>query len=367
MSQPDAPSTEQLNAELSKMLLLELHREWELINWTFFQSKLRSPVLRLSSSAKYWGRWNATLRQIEISTSMILEQSWSFVYEVLKHEVVHQYVDEVLKVKETPHGPTFRKICRDIGLDPAASGNGEPQEHRSNDPKLEKLLERMRKLLALAQSSNRFEAENAAASAQRMMLKYNLQLTEDETPNIHLRAIQLGTPIRRIYEHQSWVGSILTDHFFVRAIWMPVYLPLMGKSAQILEICGNSANLSLAEYVHDFLHESATRLWKAHQQSHGIRANRDRLTFFAGVMRGFYDRLNQQYTDLEQEHGLVLNKDRHLDDYFSRRFPKSRSFSGSSRSRKAAYQDGQKAGKSIILSKPIETTNHSTHRKMLRA
>ena len=57
------------------------------------------------------------------------------------------------------------------------------------------------------------------------------------------------------------VAMILGMHFFVEGIWIPVYRPLEAKRGSVLEICGSSANLAIAEYVHGFLHQTADRLW----------------------------------------------------------------------------------------------------------
>jgi len=79
----------------------------------------------------------------------------------LKHEMAHQFVHEVLGEQEAPHGPAFRATCARLGIDQRAGGL--PQPAQSADQR--RLLERVHKLLALAQSDNQHEAEAAAAAA----------------------------------------------------------------------------------------------------------------------------------------------------------------------------------------------------------
>ncbi len=49
------------------------------------------------------------------------------------------------------------------------------------------------------------------------------------------------------------LSLILSRHFFVEAIWIPVYRPREGKRGSVLEICGSPDNVEIAEYVHGYL------------------------------------------------------------------------------------------------------------------
>ena len=102
------------------------------------------------------------------------------------------------------------------------------------------------------------------AAAQRLMLRHNL----DAVGRIR-RRVPLATSARRrdaSSEHERLVAMILGKHFFVEAIWVPVYRPREGKRGSLLEICGTPSNLAIAEYAHGFLHGTAERLWSDHKQ-----------------------------------------------------------------------------------------------------
>ena len=131
----------ELSRELEATLLRELAVTWGEINRSLFKSTLRPPVLRLSSNASFLGRWLTDTRVLELSRELVLENRWGQVVEVLKHEMAHQYVHEVLGVHdESAHGPAFRKVCQRIGIDAAASGlPGGGEEN----PQRERLLRRI--------------------------------------------------------------------------------------------------------------------------------------------------------------------------------------------------------------------------------
>lgn len=339
-----------LTAELESALLRELRSEWLNINATYFKGKLIPPVIQLTESESRLGLWQVSSRTISLSRALVLRHPWGVVVEVLKHEVAHQYVHEVLqRFDETAHGPAFREVCQRLGIDATAAGL--PTAGDSARPEDERVLARISRLLALAESDNAHEAESAMAEAQRLMLKFNLELGAAESRRGY-RFRHLLPAVLRIGQVDQLVAMILSKHFFVEVIWARCYLPLQGRWARVLEICGTPANLEMAAYVHDFLHQAARRLWEQHQRSQRIRGNRDRRSFVAGVMRGFEEKLRQQQTRNQTE-GLVWLGDPELQGFLRRRYPQVRRGTGSMLRPNEAYLKGREAGQKIVLHKPI--------------
>jgi hypothetical protein len=163
---------------------------------------------------------------------------------------------------------------------------------------------------------------------------------------------QLGEPKGRTDEAQRLLAMLLGRYFFVEAIWVPGYDPRTDRRGTILEICGTDDNLEMAAYVYDFLNQTAERLWVAHKQAAAIRSDRDRRTYLAGVMLGFAERL----ADKERQHqveGLVWAGDAVLQDYFRRRHPHVRRVHQKGQPRTEARAEGKKAGREIVLSRPL--------------
>lgn len=367
MSQPPREAAATLSTELEAKLLARLVSEWESINFSYFWDSLRRPVLQLSDARERLGQWNAELRSLEISRSLVLERPWVEVVEVLKHEVAHQFVDECLRADETAHGPAFRRVCERLGIDGRASGA--PAALAADDPS-SRTIDRIRKLLALAQSPNQHEAELAAMTARRLMLKLNLEVEQAVGPQAAERRRygfrHLGRPSGRILEHDRRLASILSKYFFVQCLWIPVYRPLEGKRGTVLEICGLEANLLMAEHVHAFVSATAARLWGEYSRSTGRSGNRDRQAFLAGVMRGFDAKLEAQSQQL-QEQGLVWVPTAELRDYFRRRYPKVQTVHRGGAHRNDAYSEGHRAGREIVLSQPVESGPSGGGPKALRA
>jgi hypothetical protein len=284
---------------------------------------------------------------------------WGSVLEVLKHEMAHQYAHEVLgAVDETAHGPAFLHLCQRMGIDPAASGTPAPVA-----PERDRLLERVARLLALAESPNRHEAENAAALAQRLMLKHNVALSERQRERRYGYR-QLGEPTGRIQESEHILAAILGEYFFVEAIWVASYRPLEAKRGSVLEVAGTPENLEMAGYVHSFLKGTAERLWTQHKSEHGITSNRDRRGFIAGVMEGFRERLRTERRR-STERGLVWVGDADLHRYYRARHPHIRSVRLQGHGPSEARRHGRAAGRGIVLRRGIEQASSGGGRRAL--
>jgi hypothetical protein len=359
---PGGQGEGELSAALQAALVRELRAAWRQLNDAYFRGGLAAPTLELVTNRATLGRWLPGTRTLEISRPLVLEHPWGAVIEVLKHEMAHQYVHEILgETSQTPHGQAFREACARLGADVGASGVPRSAAVGSE----ERVVERIARLLALGESPNRHEAEAAMAAAQRLMLKHNLEVAQTAAGRDYGFS-HLGRPTGRVGEHERLVAMILGKHFFVDAIWIPVYRAVEGKRGTVLEICGTRANLAIAEYVHGFLHDTAASLWRDHKHARGIASDRERRVFLAGVMMGFADKLVRQGAESRGE-GMVWVKDGDLAGYFRRRHPYVRHVRHAGQRRTDAWAHGRAAGRRIVLHKPVDAAAATSRGRLLPA
>jgi len=335
-----------LDRKLANATLRALRGSYAELNRTLFGGTLKPPTLSLGASTVELGRWDPRLRSIEISEPLLLDCGWAAAIEVLKHEMAHQYVHEALKGDEAPaHGGLFRKVCEDRGIDARAAGD--PTVGNAEHP----VLERIRKLLSLAQSPNEHEAQSAARVAQRLMLRHNIdQLSVERSDGYTSR--QLGRTTGRTSEAERLLGTILQEHFFVDVIWVYGFRPRDAIHGRVMEVCGRAENVELADYVYDFLSRTADRLWKQHRAATKIGSNADRRAYVAGVMAGFRDQLGQQQKQ-QVESGLIWLGDPELSRYFERRHPSVSTRSYYERGSGPAREQGRRAGREIVLHRGV--------------
>ena len=331
-----------------RLLLSQLLADWHHINYRSFGDAMQAPALQISGTTAELASWRSVSRTIQVSRALIESQPWGVVCEVLRHEMAHQYVDEVLGVRdEGPHGPTFQKVCAQRGID--ASSKGLPQ-HVAAESEDAKVIAKIQRLLALAQSDNEHEAEAAMAAAQRLMLKHNIALGQRVGAAYAWR--HLGEITERRPSYTKLLAAILTRHFFVEAVWVDTFDPAEGKTGTVLEILGTPENLEIAAYVWDFLLRAAEGQWQAHKRAKGIRADGGRRAYFNGLMVGFREKLDAQKQQHQTE-GLVWVGDPDLDRYLGRRFPRLQQGRGFTLGDAGAFAQGRAAGATIVLHRGV--------------
>lgn len=345
-----SPDPGVLSAELEASLLRELRLQFTWQNQVRFKSRLVAPVIVLADTTKRLGQWHRGTRTIEMSRALVLARPWPEVISVLEHELAHQFVDEVLQVTgEPPHGPTFQRVCTERGIDARAAGAPEPSA--APVAETERALDRIRKLLALAGSPNQHEAEMAMRKAHELMLRHNIEDARARSEHAY-EVRHLGNPAKRSNRVEAEIAGLLAEYFFVRVIQIPVYLPLAGKRGGVYEIAGTRANVEMAEHVYAFLLGTAERLWRDNRTDERVRSGRDRLSYQAGVINGFREKLRAERTELKGT-GLVWRGDTGLEEFYHARHPRIEH-----RRRRvridSAHAAGREAGRTVVLHRPVE-------------
>lgn len=330
---------------LESLLVRELLAEYRRLDADHFKDSLRVPTIALVGTSARLGAWQGATRTLEISRPLVLSESWGVVVEVLKHEMAHQYAQEVLgAADEAAHGPAFRQVCDRFGIDAAARG-----VPVSAGGDAGRVIAKVAHLLALAESPERHEAQAAMAAAQRLMLKHNLEQAPASLRGYEFR--HLGRVTGRTTEAERLLAMILGKHFFVEVIWVPVYRPALGKRGSVLEVSGTPENLAMAAHVHSFLSATAERLWEEHRARTGL-SRMERRTYLSGVMAGFAEKLDRQ-ARAQQKEGLVWIKDADLGSYQHKRHPYVRHVRYAGNRRTVVFADGKVAGHAIVLRQPI--------------
>ena len=327
-----------------------LQDTWQRANHQYLQGRLQEPVFQIDESRKYLGRWYADTRTISISSELLMNRSELEVEEVLRHEMAHQYADEILKARhhgdDKPHGSGFRHACRLLEID----------HHARYAPKSEPspILEKIRKLLALADSENPHEAELAMARARSLMERHEL---DPESRREGFCFAYLGKPRARKQAEEQMVASILGSFFHVKVIWVPSAMVINQKNTWLLEISGTPTNLEIAAYVYDFLMREVEILWRDHRRRNPtLKGRTPKRDYKVGVLRGFKEKLAADQAEDEASSGreLILMKQAHLQEFFEDRHPSIR------RSRKLTYrisnefQQGFQQGQNLEIRQGIK-------------
>lgn len=344
----------QLDRGHTRLILKRLAWEWRQLNATFLRGALSAPVFALMDNATLWGSWQPRGRLLSINEQLVREHPWQAVCEVLKHELAHQVVDEVFEVVgEAPHGPAFRRAAELLALTAKACPKvetGDPLRELRGDGSSnwqDGRLRKVRRLLALAESTNVHEAEAALLKAQELLLRYNIDLGE-QTGEQGYGVRWLGAVARRRSRAVRLVSGILAQHFFVEAIWVDSFDVERGVAGRVLEISGRVENVELAEHVFYEVQRAADELWHKHRREAGLAGNKERRRFIGGVLIGFEEQLGEQAARRRADRALVWRGDPLLQAFVRARHPRVSSESLSVRGG-GSFAAGREAGRGLRL------------------
>ena len=361
---------------------LEYRRKWlyqlqaefkQICSW--YRVSLAPPAFRISDSRKTLGSWHAETRTISIASTLINGYSWDAVINVLKHEMAHQYVHEYMNSGgEQPHGESFSLACSKLGvLFPFNAASGDTPKvfttERSYgfDSEYDRKVNKVRKMLSLAGSCNRHEAEAAMSKANSFIRKYNLERLDRGEPSRYTYEI-INTGKKRLHIIERRVASLLMDYFYVDIVYSERYDPHMLEFYKTIELLGTQENVAFARHAYDFLMGRVEDLWRTYRKEFHA-PGKLRKTYILGLLQGFREKLAK---DEKKEavpvtiasglsrhktvSALVVAKDPGLSGFTSQRFPRLRRVQYRSSGIYCAetYTAGKIEGKKITIHKTVK-------------
>jgi hypothetical protein len=348
--------------ELERRILRGMACEWEaaVLNLESPQRQvIRRPLFSIKDMQTRWGSWSHEKREISLSRQLVMNYPWDSIRDVLLHETAHQIAQQLLGAhQQTPHGQAFKQACELLRIHPAASGRYLPLRDRylqSHVSHYDKRMLRIKKLLALAESKNRFEADAAMTKAHELIARHNIELNRHEDRRQFL-SIFIGHPALRHLREDYHLANLLQDYYFVSGIWVPAFVIEKGKMGRVLEISGTLQNLKMAEYVNDFIVQFINAKWRKY--SRGKRLNRFRKTDFAvGIIEGFRDKLELSLVEKKTKKdffALVQKGDAQLEKYCKFKYPHTASVKRTASHQDARIiRDGKELGKKLVIARGI--------------
>ena len=352
-----------VQSSFDRRILRGLLAEWENALWLLPESlrqSIKRPLFAIRDMSTRLGCWSREKREITLSRAIISGHPWDDVKEVLLHEMAHQVAHEGLQATSEPdHGDRFRQACRLLRANPAASGTYRPlhvrlhQGEELNDR--DRIVVRIHKLMALAESSNPNEAQAAMLKAHELISRHNVDLiTQGADQDYH--SIFLGKPRLRHFREAYHLVHLLQDYYFVQGMWIQAWVLEKGKMGRVLEISGTQKNVRIADYIHAAICRYIDNAWADYRREKGL--NRYRKTDFAvGIIEGFKATLQQaSATDFRgvDTHLPARIEDHALSRYLAHRYPHVRSFSRKGPGHDArVLADGTKRGRQLIIARGI--------------
>ncbi|MGA1839586.1 MAG: SprT-like domain-containing protein [bacterium] len=357
-----------IQEELENRILYGLSCEWKLALSIANLPKrdlMQMPLFSIKDMKGKWGYWCKERREISLSRNLILNHSWDSVREILIHEMAHQYTDMILFARdEPPHGPSFHNACHILRANPKASGSYPPLDERVSNKTLnleDKILIKVKKLLALAKSHNKNEAEAAMTKAHEFMARYNLDpFAPGKSRNFG--SIFLGKPALRHSRADYLLANILNDFYFVQGIWVSAYVLVKGKMGRVLEINGTIRNIQIAFYIYDYIQNFIKSQWSYYIKDKELN-HHGKTDFAVGILEGFRSKITSQEKEEKgpvMSRSLIETEDPLFVNYLHYRYPRISTFNKSIYTRdEKLVNDGKRIGKGLIISEGVTEKKES--------
>ena len=358
---------------LRRLWTSQLYKEHQEISW-YHRAGLKPVVIQVVEMSGTWGKWDPFFRTISLNAKLIREHSWDVVLEILKHEMAHQYVtDHDFKARDTDHGPAFQQACQKLGVSSWASRAGgeipafiPSIKERVLSPEDQRLLERVEKLLSLAQSSNEHEALLAMERVRELYAKHNLERIIRSKDENNMDSLFFCRKKKRTEPTEAKILAILNEHFRVKVIHTHLFDAKACVRFKAAEILGRRENILMAEFVYHFLHQQCQSLWLSYQARTRCEALMRR-SYQLGVLCGFDEKLvktdsidilvarRSAVTDSEVKSLQKIERSA-CEKFVGMRYPRiSKKSWGGGRVDQGAFTNGQSEGRQLNLNKPLKS------------
>lgn len=214
----------------------------------------------------------------------------------------------------------------------------------------DKILDRIAKLMKMADGGTKHEAEVAAKMAQNLLIKHNLSMSDvnnqiDESERAIMDELFNMRDIWKKVEG-NWVSSLY--HIVAINNLCKIIVHGGGKWKNIT-VVGTKANVSMVNFI---CMQLIPRLREAEQQEwswyNGFdKRNVFKRSFFQGAVSGINQQLSEALNKMRNEdnniNGLVLYNDKAVTEYRDNKWPNL----GKSRGSRSSSWDGYKSGQNV--------------------
>lgn len=255
-------------------------------------------------------------------------------YDVIRHELAHYLIFIEHGEGIQSHGVEFRTFCKKMGW------NEEVSEATISLTEENSVLRKVKKLMALATSSNKHEAEQAMIKSRELLLNHNMEFVAEEGERFFLKRVLKE---RRENAKMRAIGKIL-ETFFVSTVYR------RAGNFTHLEILGTQTNIEIAEYVADVLQSELDRLLAQTDLRGTIAKN----SFFLGVAKGYRNKVLSLKKEEHTNALLIIEKKLTLAKALA--YPRLSSSKSSANYCQSSSALGEQMGKNLSLNPALKTS-----------
>lgn len=286
----------------------------------------------------------------------LMHSSRGQLYNIVRHELAHYMTFINFGDTIHPHAGEFKSFCQKMGWgEEVYNATTHLGEGRLNTFELvgSNIFRKVQKLLALATSKNKHEAEQAMVKSQQLLLKHNIESTfieGEEEEKVFLKRIM------KQKKENAKMRSIakIVETFFVSIVYS------RAGGFIYLEILGNAVNIEIAEYVANVLHIELDKLWIHAQEFTNLKGMVAKNSFFRGIAKGYCDKiqaLKREYNSDVTNALMVIEKQ--LIDAKTMVYPRLSSTKSRANHCRESAALGEKMGRQLNINPAINRSSNT--------
>lgn len=229
---------------------------------------------------------------------------------------------------------------------------------------MDKIVDKIKKLLALANSSNENEAQLASTKAQELMMKYNLELSKIDSKDKDIKSEFIGEARKKVSYKESLVLALINEFFNVQT----VSIRRRGDNGNetVHDMIGEKHNVEIAKYVYDFLMMSFEQQFQAYKKETGCPLS-SKKSFMTGIYHGFYKKMEETNNKIVQENALVVVKDKDVERFVFDKYKNLKKTNTKTDTRDInAFESGKEAGGKMNVRRGINDASSGNDIKLIR-
>ena len=269
---------------------------------------------------------------------------------IIRHELAHYITFINYGNTVEVHGAEFRTFCQRMGWSKEVQKATTCLDDQVCLPDAEgsNVLRKVQKLMALAASSNKNEAEQAMIKSQQLLLKHNIDFRNNEDEDDEKMFLKRIMKQKKKNAKMHAIAKIL-ETFFVNTVYN------RQEGFTYLEIVGSAVNVEIAEYVANTLQHKLDTLWsQAKKQQFSLKGTIAKNSFFLGVAQGYCNKihfLKRQYNNNTSTALIVIEKK--LEDAKAMVYPRLTASNSHARYCSESSRLGEQAGRQLNINPAV--------------
>lgn len=335
-------------------------------SWVTWNDKQYYFQIHIIESKSILASFDSEFFSFDFSQKLLSVMDNEYLKNIIRHELVHMVCFLQYGPGIQAHGHLFKKTAASFDFDEEvlkASSDFDNQSsvnHHEND----KIVEKIKKLMALASSSNANEAQAATLKANELLEKYNIDKYKEEllgtnSDQYNQDVIAYSKNILRYPRKCAKLSAIggIVNTFWVSSVFCG------AQGGVNLCVVGEKHNVLMAEYVALFLDSELERLWNITKiQNPHLKGIRAKNSFFYGVRKGYVEKIERaQYkskkseSNIEMALAIVEKKIKEYEKIAFSRLTQARSSSRIIDSN--STEIGKTVGRNLSINKGLDSSN----------